>query len=308
MIDVSKGTGTANQSISVSTAHPAGASYRRRGDLSRHLRQYWWIYVLLALIGALLIAPLVWLISSSLKAEGQIFVMPPEWVPDPVRWSNYPDVFRRIPFGRAWLNSAIVTSLATLGQVVSASLVAFGFARLRFPGREVLFLILIATVMIPYHVTLIPTYVLFRELGWLDTFLPLIVPSWFGGSAFYIFLMRQFYMRLSFELDDAARVDGASIWRIFTDIVVPQSKPAVGVVAIFAFLAHWNDFFGPFIYLNSTDKYTLPLMLRLFQSVESTEWAMLMAASVMTAIPCVMLYFVAQRYFIQGVVFTGLKG
>lgn len=283
-------------------------SYKPQGNVRKHIKQYWWIYLLLALFGALMTAPLVWLLSSSLKAEGQIFVVPPEWIPNPVKWSNYTDVFRRIPFGRGWLNSTIVTVLATLGQVVSASVVAFGFARLRFPGRDILFIVLIATVMVPYHVTLIPTYILFRELGWLDTFLPLIVPSWFGGSAFFIFLLRQFYMRLSFELDDAARVDGASIWRIFTDIVLPQSKPALGVVAIFSFLMHWTDFFGPFIYLNSTEKYTLPLMLRLFQSVESTEWAMLMAASVMTAIPCVVLYFVAQRYFIQGVVFTGLKG
>jgi multiple sugar transport system permease protein len=279
-----------------------------QGATSRHLRRYWWTYLLLALFGLLLAMPLVWLLSSSLKTEGQIFVVPPEWIPSPVKWSNYPDVFRRIPFGRGWWNSTIVTVLATIGQVVSASLVAFGFARLRFPGREALFMVLIATVMIPYHVTLIPSYILFRYLGWLDSFLPLIVPSWLGGSAFLIFLMRQFYMRLPFDLDDAARVDGASIWQIFTHIVLPQSKPAVGVVAIFAFLTHWNDFFGPFIYLNSTDKYTLPLMLRLFQSVESTEWAMLMAASVMTAIPCIVLYFVAQRYFIQGVVFTGLKG
>lgn len=283
-------------------------SYKSRGTAEKHIRQFWWIYLSLTFFGMLLMIPLVWLLSSSLKAEGQIFVMPPEWVPNPVRWSNYPDVFRRIPFAQAWLNSTIVTALATLGQVVSASLVAFGFARLRFPGRDLLFIVLLATVMVPYHVTLIPTYVLFRELNWLDTFLPLIVPSWFGGSAFFIFLMRQFYMRLSFELDDAARVDGASIWRIFTDVVLPQSKPALGVIAIFSFLTHWTDFFGPFIYLNSTEKYTLPLMLRLFQSVETTEWGMLMAASVMTAIPVILLYFLAQRYFIQGVVFTGLKG
>jgi len=283
-------------------------AYSPRGAMQKHIRQYWWVYLLLFFVGALLTAPLIWLLSSSLKSEGQIFVMPPEWIPNPVKWNNYPEVFRRIPFGRGWWNSTVVTVGATVGQIVSASLVAFGFARLRFPGNNVLFIVLISTVMIPYHVTLIPSYVLFRELGWLDTYLPLIVPSWFGGSAFYIFLLRQFYMRLSFELDDAARVDGASIWRIFTDIVLPQSKPALGVVAIFSFLSHWTDFFGPFIYLNTTEKYTLPLMLRLFQSVETTEWAMLMAASVMTAIPCVVLYFVAQRYFIQGVVFTGLKG
>jgi len=247
-------------------------TYTRPSDARRHFGQFWWVYLLLILFGTLMMAPLFWLLSSSLKTEGAIFRLPPEWIPNPVRWSNYSEVFDRIPFARGWWNSTVVTTLATLGQVISAAFVAFGFARLRFPGRDALFLVLIATVMIPYHVTLIPTYVLFREL------------------------------------DDAARVDGASIWQIFIGIVLPQSKPALGVVAIFSFLAHWNDFFGPFIYLNSTDKYTLPLMLRLFQSLESTEWHLLMAASVMTAIPCIVLYFVAQRYFIQGVVFTGLKG
>lgn len=282
---------------------------RSRGALTRrHLKQYWWIYLVLTVFGLLLMAPLVWLLSSSLKTQGRIFIIPPEWIPRPIRWSNYSDVFRLIPFGRGWLNSTIVSVATTVGTVVSASIVAFGFARLRFPGRDKLFMVLIATVMIPYHVTLIPTYVLFRELGWLNTFLPLIVPAWFGGGAFNIFLLRQFYMRLPLELDDAARIDGASLWRIYTDVVLPQSKPALGVVAIFSFLAAWNDFFGPFIYLNSTNKYTLPLMLRLFQSTETTQWNLLMAASVMTAIPCIVLYFVAQRYFIQGVVFTGLKG
>ena len=276
--------------------------------VSRHLKSFWWIYLILIVVGVLLMAPLVWLVSSSLKDQGKIFTIPPAWIPRPARWANYREVFRQIPFGRFYWNSAIVTFFATTGNVVSASLVAFGFARMRFPGRDVLFLVLLATVMIPYHVTLIPTYVLFRELHWLDTFLPLTVPAWIGGSAFNIFLLRQFYLRLSLELDDAARVDGAGPWRIFWDVVLPQSKPALGVVAIFSFLASWNDFFAPFIYLNSTEKFTLPLGLQLFQSTNSTEWNLLMAASVMTAIPCVVLYFVAQRYFIQGVVFTGLKG
>jgi ABC-type glycerol-3-phosphate transport system permease component len=259
-------------------------------------------------LGVVLMGPLVWLISSSLKSEARIFVMPPEWIPRPIRWSNYADVFDIVPFAQGWWNSIVISAVNVIGVLVSASIVAFGFARVRFPGRDKLFMVLIATVMIPYHVTLIPTYVLFRELGWLNTFLPLTVPAWFGGGAFNIFLLRQFYMRLPLELDDAARVDGASLWRIYTDVILPQSKPALGVIAIFTFLGTWNDFFGPFIYLNSTDKYTLPLMLRLFQSTEGTQWHLLMAASVMTAIPCIALYFVAQRYFIQGVVFTGLKG
>lgn len=286
----------------------ATIEYRKQSDAIRHLRAYWWAYLLLALVGTLLMAPLAWLVSSSLKPEGRIFTLPPEWIPNPIRWSNYADVFGRFDFGRYAWNSTVVTFWSTLGNVASAALVGFGFARLRFPGRDKLFLLVLSTVMVPYHVTLIPTYVLFRELQWLDTYLPLIVPAWIGGSAFNIFLMRQFFMRLSFELDDAARVDGASIWQIFTQIVLPQSKPALGVVAIFSFLGSWNDFFGPFIYLNSVEKYTLPLGLRMFQSTEGTQWHLLMAASVITAVPCVVLYFVAQRYFVQGVVFTGLKG
>lgn len=281
---------------------------RKRGDGLKHLAQFWWIYLILVIVGVALMAPLVWLISSSLKDEGKIFTIPPEWIPNPVKWNNYAKVFDQVPFGRFYWNSVIVTFFSTAGNVVSASLVAFGFARLRFPGRNLLFLVLLATVMIPYHVTLIPTYVLFRYLHWLDTYLPLIVPTWLGGSAFNIFLLRQFFLRLSLELDDAARIDGAGPLRIYWDIVLPQSKPALGVVAIFSFLASWNDFFGPFIYLNTTEKFTLPLGLQLFQSLNSTQWNLLMAASVMTAIPCVLLYFVAQRYFIQGVVFTGLKG
>lgn len=286
----------------------ATMTYHRQHPAIRHLRKLWWAYVLLVFVGVLLSAPLVWLVSSSLKQEGQIFLLPPRWIPNPIRWSNYSDIFDRFDFGRYAWNSAVVTFWSTVGNVVSAALVAYGFARLRFPGRDKIFLVVLSTVMVPYHVTLIPTYVLFRELDWLDTFLPLIVPAWIGGSAFNIFLLRQFFMRLSFELDDAARVDGASIWRIFTDVILPQSKPALGVVAIFSFLTSWNDFFGPFIYLNSAEKFTLPLGLRMFQSTEGTQWHLLMAACVITAVPCVALYFVAQRYFVQGVVFTGLKG
>ena len=284
------------------------ATENKRRDVVKHVFQYWWAYLLLIVFGIALVAPLVWLVSSSLKDQGKIFTIPPEWFPNPVRWENYRLVFERIPFGRFYWNSTVVTFFTTLGSVVSASLVAFGFARLQFPGRNVLFVVLLATVMIPYHVTLIPTYILFRELHWLDTYLPLIVPAWLGGSAFNIFLLRQFYLRLPLDLDDAARIDGAGPFRIYWDIILPQSKPALGVVAIFSFLTSWNDFFAPFIYLNTTEKFTLPLGLQLFQGLNATQWNLLMAAAVMTAIPCVVLYFVAQRYFIQGVVFTGLKG
>jgi multiple sugar transport system permease protein len=283
-------------------AQPLRAPGRPSALLSRGA-----IYVLLLAGAVAMTTPLVWLLSSSLKDDGKIFVFPPQWIPDPWRFENYRRVFDVVPFLRFYRNSVVVTLLATTGQVVSASLVAFGFARLRFPGRDVLFLILLATVMIPYHVTLIPTFILYRELHWLDTYKPLIVPSWLGGSPFYIFLLRQFYLRLSLDLDDAARVDGAGAWRIYRDVVLPQSRPALGVVAVLAFLTHWNDFFGPLIYLSTTEKYTLPLGLNLFKGMNATAWNLLLAASVLAALPCIALYFVAQRYFIQGIVFTGLK-
>jgi multiple sugar transport system permease protein len=244
------------------------------------------IYLLLIAGSVVMLTPLVWLISSSFKDSGQIFIFPPQWIPQPWRFENYPQVFEQIPFLRFFINTVLVTLLALIGQVLSASLVAFGFARLRFPGRDILFLIVLATIMIPYHVTLIPTFILFRELGGLDTYMPLIVPYWLGGGAFNIFLLRQFYMRLPFELDDAARIDGASTLGIY----------------------HWNDFFLPLIYLSTTEKYTLALGITLFRSYQVTQWNLLMAASVMVTLPPILLYAFAQRYFIQGIVFTGLKG
>lgn len=262
----------------------------------------------LTLIGAgIMLVPLLWLLSSSLKTTAMIFIFPPQWIPAPPRWENYTDVFRVIPFARFTINTVIITGTAMLGQVITASLVAFGFARLHFPGRNVLFLLLLSTIMIPYHITLIPTFVLFRMLGWLDSFLPLIVPYWLGGGAFFIFLLRQFFMRLPLELDDAAYIDGANVLDVFWRVILPQAKPALGVVAVFSFLNHWNDFFGPLIYLNSVDNYTLAIGINLFRSSQVTEWHLLMAASVMISLPCIALYAVAQRYFIQGIVFTGLK-
>lgn len=266
------------------------------------------IYGLIVVGAVITTIPLLWLLSSSFKDSGRIFLFPPQWIPDPWRPENYAQVFEQIPFLRFYANTILVTGLAMAGQIVSASLVAFGFARLRFPGRDALFLVLLSTIMIPYHVTLIPTFVLFRLFGFLDTYAPLILPYWLGGGAFYIFLLRQFYMRLPLELDDAGRMDGASIFGIFWRIILPQAKPALGVVAVFTFLAHWNDFFNPLIYLNSTEKYTLALGINLFRSYQTTQWNLLMAASVMVTLPCIALYAMAQRYFIQGIVFTGLKG
>jgi multiple sugar transport system permease protein len=266
------------------------------------------IYALILTGAMVMLIPLLWLLSSSFKDTARIFLFPPQWIPDPWRFDNYSEVFEQIPFVRFYWNTILVTSLAVFGQILSASLVAFGFARLRFPGRDLLFLVLLSTIMIPYHVTLIPTFVLFRLLGWVDTYVPLILPYWLGGGAFYVFLLRQFYMRLPLELDDAARIDGASTFGIYARIILPQARPALGVVAVFTFLNHWNDFFNPLIYLNTTEKYTLALGINLFRSFNTTQWNLLMAASVMVTLPCIVLYAFAQRYFIQGIVFTGLKG
>ena len=266
------------------------------------------LYPILLGGATVLTIPLAWLLSSSLKLSGLIFVIPPQWIPSPIAWENYLEVWRTVPMLLFLRNTVTITFFAVLGTLVSASVVAFGFARLRFMYRDALFLVLLGTVMIPSQVILIPQYILFRSLGWLDTFLPLTVPHFFGGGAFNIFLMRQFYMTLSLELDDAARMDGASTFLIYRHIILPQSKPVLGVIAIFSFMGNWNAFFGPLIYLNSSEKYTLALGLNLLKGFEYTAWNLLMAMSVMTALPCVLLYFVAQRYFIQGIVFTGVKG
>lgn len=287
-------------------AQESAIGWQRRRSSQKLLRELL-LYPVTLIGAAIMLIPLLWLLSSSLKSTALIFIYPPQWIPNPVRFENFTEVFRIIPFARFTLNTVIVTATALIGQVLTASLVAFGFARLRFPGRDLLFLVLLGTIMIPYHITLIPTFVLFRMLGWLDTWLPLIVPYWFGGGAFFIFLLRQFFMRLPLELDDAAYIDGATIFGVYWRIILPQAKPALGVVAVFSFLNHWNDFFGPLIYLNSVEKYTLAIGINLFRSFQTTEWNLLMAASVMISLPCILLYALAQRYFIQGVVFTGLK-
>ncbi len=277
-------------------------------------RSTWWalsrigIYLVLISGSVLLLIPLAWMLTTSLKESVGVFAFPPEWIPRPVAWHNYQDVFAKAPFARFYLNTIIITGASLIGQVASASLVAFGFARLRFPGRDPLFILLLATMMLPYAVYMVPSYVLFHTLGWVDTFLPLIVPNFFGGGAFYIFLLRQFYLTQPRELDDAAKIDGCSYLGIFWRIIVPLSAPAVGVVAIFSFLGHWNDFLAPLIYLTSDTNYTLSLGITWFKGQYVTDWNLLMAGSLLIMAPCLLVFFVAQRYFIQGIVFTGIKG
>lgn len=270
------------------------------------------LYGIAALFAALFLAPFAWAVLSSFKGGHEIFVFPPRWLPERFLWSNYPDVWRQVPFARFLANTLTITGAALIGDVVTSVLVAYGFARFRFPGREVLFMLVIATLILPAEVTLVPRFIMFRMAGWLDTFLPLTVPHFFGAGAFFIFLLRQFIMSLPVELDEAAELDGASSFRTLWSVLIPLMKPAVATVAIFSFLGHWNDFMGPLIFLKSTNNFTLALGLRFFQTTAETGGAprepFLMAASIMVTLPCIVLFFTTQRYFVQGVVMSGFKG
>ncbi len=265
------------------------------------------IYVLLIAGAAMVFVPFAWTISTSLKTEKQTLEFPPSWIPNPIAWENYPTALTARPFDRYYLNSAIIAVSSTIGLTLSSAIAAYGFARTRFKGRNALFLLVLSTMMIPFHVLIIPRFILFRLLGWLDTFYPLIVPNFFG-SAFSIFLLRQYFLTIPLDLDDAARVDGASHFQIFWNIILPLSKPALGVVAVFEFLQSWRDFFGPLIYLSSDDKYTVPLGLYTFQTEYFTEWHLFMAAAaVAMAVPLV-VFFIAQKYFLEGIALTGSGG
>jgi multiple sugar transport system permease protein len=251
--------------------------------------------------------PIFWLVTTSLKIKAQVFKFPPVWIPNPVHWQNYPDALTAVPFDRYAVNTLIITTANIVGVMLSSSLVAYAFARLRFPGRDILFILILSELMLPQTVTLIPRYIEFKELGWIDTWWPLIVPNYFG-NAFFIFLLRQFFRTIPRDLSDAAKVDGASELRIFWQIVLPLSRPALAVVAIFTFLYNWNDYLEPLIYISSEEKYTMALGLATFRDLLSTEWGLLMAGSTVMILPVVILFFFAQRYFIRGVVLTGLKG
>lgn len=265
-------------------------------------------YATLVVAGLLILLPLFWMITTSLKSRAEIFLVPPVWIPRTAHWENYREALTAMPFGRFFLNTVVITVLSVIGQSISSPLVAYSFARLRFRGKNLLFMLVLGTMMLPAQVTMIPVYLLFRQLHWIDTFLPLVVPQFFG-SAYFIFLLRQFMLTIPSELGDAAKIDGCGYFGTFSRIFVPLSKPALATLAIFTFMWSWNDFMGPVIYLNSQDKWTLSVGLRGFQAMYGqTKWHLMMAASLVTVIPCVLLYFFAQRYFIQGIVITGVKG
>jgi multiple sugar transport system permease protein len=266
------------------------------------------VYALLLVLGLVFLLPFLWALSSSLKPVGAGIKFPPEFIPSEFVWGNYPRVFEMIPFMSFFQNSLFVTGMAVLGELLSASLVAFSFARLRFPGRNALFVLVLATMMIPYPVTMVPTFLLFKNLSMVNTHLPLILPPWFG-PAFSIFLLRQFFLTINTELDEAAKVDGGSEFLIYRRIIIPLSKPALATVAIFGFMGNWNDFLGPLIYLSEARLYTLALGVNYLRSFRGGgELPIQMAASVMFVAPCILLFLIAQRYVVEGIVTTGLKG
>ncbi|HXF61994.1 MAG TPA: carbohydrate ABC transporter permease [Caldilineaceae bacterium] len=264
--------------------------------------------LILALGGVLMLMPFFWLVSSSLKAPHEIYVFPPKWIPDPIRWENYVEVFETVTVFRYLFNTLTITFFATTGLILSSSLAAYSFARLRFRGRDLVFSLVLATIMLPFVVTMIPVYILFVQLGWVGTFLPLIVPAWFGGPV-TIFLLRQFFRTIPMELEDAARIDGASRPRIFLTIILPLARPALTVVLVLSLLNNWNDFLAPLIYLQKRDLYTLALGLNALQYLEGgrdwTHYVMVMAT--MMVLPVLVMYFLAQRAFVEGIVLTGLK-
>jgi multiple sugar transport system permease protein len=251
--------------------------------------------------------PFAWLISSSLKSEQQIFAAPPVWIPTPVLWSNYTNALTSARFDLFFLNTLLIAFLTAIGVALSSALVAYGFSRIEWPGRDALFFVVLSTMIVPYQVTMVPLYVLFSKIGWVGTYLPLIVPYYFG-SPFYIFLLRQFFRTLPLELTDAARIDGCSDLGILWHIILPLARPAIAVVILFRILGAWGDFLEPLIYINKITQYTLSLGLLLFQGMYFTEWQLLMAASATITIPVVVVFFFTQRIFIEGVTFTGLKG
>ncbi|MBW8347908.1 carbohydrate ABC transporter permease [Bacillus sp. IITD106] len=271
------------------------------------------VYLLLIVGSVASMLPFYWLIRSSLMSTSQIFELPPVWIPSPFKLTNYGEALTILPFGRYFTNSAIIVLLTVTGTMISASLTAYGFSRLRWPGRNLIFGILLTGMMLPYAVTLIPTFIGWSFIGAIDTYFPLIVPAWFGGSgalgsgAFYIFLLRQFYLTLPRSLDEAAYIDGASYFRVYWQIILPLTKPAIIVVGLFSFMSNWNDFLGPLVYLNSDEKFTVALGLAQFQGLYTAQWELLMAAAVVVSLPALILFFIGQRYFIEGVALTGVK-
>jgi multiple sugar transport system permease protein len=266
-------------------------------------------HALLIAVSVVFLFPFYWMVSAALKDKTQLFTIPPQWFPNPMHWENFLTAmnFPGFPYFRLLWNSVFYSGMVTIGTVISCAAVGYGFARLKFPGRDLLFAITLATLMVPPIVTYIPTYILFAKLELTGTYAPLIIPK-FLGDAFFIFMIRQFFMGVPWDLSDAARIDGASEFRIFWEIMLPLVRPALIVVAVFSILYTWHDFFGPLIYLQDRDQYPLTLGLFAFQGQRTLEWPLIMAGATLTTLPMIIVFMFTQRYFIRGIATTGLKG
>ena len=285
---------------------PTQKNRLRRKRMRQILREIGF-HLLLIPAALIFLVPFIWMVSTSLKSDTQLYVYPPIWVPIPPQWSNYPVAIGYIDFFLYLRNTLWIAVMATLGSLVSCSLVAYSLARIPWRGRNALFIFTVATFTLPFQVTLIPLFVVWSTYGFVNTFVPLIAPHWFG-SALYIFLLRQFFMTIPMELSEAARIDGASEFFIYRRIILPLSKPALATVAIYEFIARWRDYLGPLIYLSNQNKYTLSLGIYEYRGEHGSEWALLMAASVLITLPIILLFFFLQKTFVQGIALTGIKG
>ena len=284
----------------------AAERVHRQKVVLRYVLGIFWYAFLLAL-GFLFMLPFFWMLSTAFKEPRQVFSYPIQWIPNPIVWTNFRDAWTVIPFNTFLWNTVVITFFSLFGQTLSSALAAFAFARIPFKFRDILFVVLLATMMLPPQVTLIPTFLIFARLDWINTFKPLIVPAYFGVP-FYIFLLRQFFLTIPMDLEDAAFVDGCGRLRIFWSVFVPLAKPAFATVMIFAFLATWNDFFGPLIYINSTRKMTMTLGLSMMRDAHSTEWTWMMSIAILMVLPCLALFFIFQDYFVEGITMSGIKG
>ncbi len=282
---------------------PRGLSSRR--NQSRLMKAL--AYLVASFVAVAFIFPLYWMVTTSLKTDVEIFMVPPTLIPLDPQWQNYPASTQYIPFWQYMFNTLVICALTIIGTVISCSLIAYGFARVRWPGRNVVFIIYLSTIMLPAQVTMIPLYIVFRQIGWVGTLWPLVVPAFFG-NALYVFLLRQFFMTIPNELTDAARIDGANELGIFWRIMLPLLKPALATVALFTFVATYRDFLGPLIYLTEQNQWTISLGLKMFQNMYGAQWQLMMAAATLTMIPTVILFFLTQRTFIEGIALTGIKG
>ncbi|MCS7215468.1 MAG: carbohydrate ABC transporter permease [Dictyoglomaceae bacterium] len=277
-------------------------SKEKRAFLFRNL-----VRLILIFITFIYILPFIWMLSTSFKADRELYLFPPKWFPWPLVWENYNKALQRFPFFKYLRNSVIITGGSLLGVLISCPLVAYGFSKIRWKGRDFFFYLMLSTMMLPGAVTIIPTFMIFKTLGWINTYLPLIVPSFLGGGAGLIFLVRQFFNTIPDDLVDAARVDGAGDLQIYLRVILPLAKPVLFLISLFTFLGAWNNYFGPLIYLTDESKYPLALGLPTFFSLYGTYWNQMMACATMTVIPTIIFFVIAQRYLIEGIKITGIK-